>query len=164
LSTRLHQASMEAGERWMLNDVAGKPIRAWDSRGHTFRTEYDALRRATRSFVTGDDPQDANRKTCIQVHIYGEEAVHAPPALNLRGKLLLLCDGAGVVVYAGQNPQTDREEAYDFKGNPLRTTRYVAREYKKTVDWNGVHWDAVKAALTTDPWQVTNVLAPLSAL
>ena len=23
---------MEAGERWMLNDVAGKPIRAWDSR------------------------------------------------------------------------------------------------------------------------------------
>ena len=32
---------MEAGERWMLNDVMGKPIRAWDSRGHHFRTEYD---------------------------------------------------------------------------------------------------------------------------
>ena len=34
LGNRIHQASMEAGERWMLNDVAGKPIRAWDSRGH----------------------------------------------------------------------------------------------------------------------------------
>ena len=33
---------MEAGERWMLNDVAGKPICAWDSRGHAFRTDYDA--------------------------------------------------------------------------------------------------------------------------
>ena len=44
LGNRIHQASMEAGERWMLNDVAGKPIRAWDSRGHAFRT--DDLRRA----------------------------------------------------------------------------------------------------------------------
>ena len=34
LGNRVHQASMEAGERWMLNDVTGKPIRAWDSRGH----------------------------------------------------------------------------------------------------------------------------------
>ena len=32
LGNRIHQASMEAGERWTLSDVAGKPIRAWDSR------------------------------------------------------------------------------------------------------------------------------------
>ncbi len=47
LGNRIHQASMEAGERWMLNDVTGKPIRAWDSRGHQFRTAYDRLRRPT---------------------------------------------------------------------------------------------------------------------
>ena len=29
---------MEAGERWMLNDVSEKPISSWDSRGHIFRT------------------------------------------------------------------------------------------------------------------------------
>ena len=46
---------MEAGERWMLNDVSGKPIRSWDSRGHVFRTEYDALRRPVRAFVQGTD-------------------------------------------------------------------------------------------------------------
>ena len=40
---------MEAGERWMLNDVAGKPIHAWDSRDHQFRTDYDPLRRPTDS-------------------------------------------------------------------------------------------------------------------
>jgi len=164
LGNRIHQASMEAGERWMLNDVAGQPIRAWDSRGHTFRTEYDALRRATRSFVTGADPQDATRELCIQVHIYGEAAVHAQPTLHLRGQLFVLCDGAGVVVYADQNPHTVQEEAYDFKGNPLRTTRHLARKYKQTVDWNSVNWDAVEAALAADPWQVASVLAPLSAL
>src|SRR5262249_12294685 len=36
----IHQASMEAGERWTLEDVAGKPIRAWDSRGHASRMQY----------------------------------------------------------------------------------------------------------------------------
>jgi hypothetical protein len=33
LGNRIHQLSMEAGGRWMLNDVTGKPIRTWDSRG-----------------------------------------------------------------------------------------------------------------------------------
>src|SRR5262249_11171194 len=38
--TRIHQASMEAGERWMLNEVAGKQIRGWNSRKYAFSTEY----------------------------------------------------------------------------------------------------------------------------
>ena len=96
--------------------------------------------------------------------IYGEAAVHAQPALNLRGQLFVLCDGAGVVVHADRNPHTDHEEAYDFKGNPLRTTRYLAQEYKQTVDWNGVDWEAVEAALAANPWQLADVLAPLSGL
>ncbi|NIP68022.1 MAG: hypothetical protein GTO04_02205, partial [Planctomycetales bacterium] len=53
LGNRIHQISMEAGERWMLNDVTGNPIRAWDSRGHIFRTEYDPLRRTLRIHVIG---------------------------------------------------------------------------------------------------------------
>src|SRR4029450_12575647 len=51
LGNRIHQASMEAGERWMLNNVTGKPIRTWDSRGHAFRMVYDPLRRPLGSFV-----------------------------------------------------------------------------------------------------------------
>jgi RHS repeat-associated protein len=164
LGNVIHQASMEAGERWMLGDVTGKPIRAWDSRRHTFRTEYDVLRRATRSFVSGDDPQNANREMCFEVSVYGEKAVQAQPALNLRGKLLLHCDGAGVVVNADRNPHTGQDEAYDFKGNPLRTTRRLAREYKETVDWNGVRWGAVEAALSANPFQLTDVLGPLSVM
>ncbi|RWX52035.1 Repeat domain-containing protein, partial [Candidatus Electrothrix marina] len=45
LGTVIQQASMEAGERWLLNDIGGNPIRTWDSRGFSHRMEYDALRR-----------------------------------------------------------------------------------------------------------------------
>jgi Salmonella virulence plasmid 65kDa B protein/Insecticide toxin TcdB middle/C-terminal region/Insecticide toxin TcdB middle/N-terminal region len=51
LNNRIHQLSMEAGARWMLNDVVGKPIRAWDNRGHNFATTYDALRRPVGQYV-----------------------------------------------------------------------------------------------------------------
>lgn len=33
LETRLYQASMDAGRRWLLHDVTGKLTRSWDSRG-----------------------------------------------------------------------------------------------------------------------------------
>ena len=52
-------ASMEAGERWMLNDVAGKPIRAWDSRRFLRRMTYDELRRPTDLYVTDGDRRGA---------------------------------------------------------------------------------------------------------
>ena len=77
LGTRIHQASMEAGERWMLNDATGKPIRAWNSRKYAFRTEYDALHRPLRSFVEGGDPSEPNakvytQKILVERTIYGE--------------------------------------------------------------------------------------------
>ena len=49
LGDRIHQASMEAGERWMLNDVTGKPLRAWDSRDHQFRTDVRSTAPACRN-------------------------------------------------------------------------------------------------------------------
>jgi RHS repeat-associated protein len=164
LGTRIHQASMEAGERWMLSDVTGKPIYAWDSRGHSFRSEYDALRRPVRSFVTGADPQHPDTETCVQASVYGEQASDAPPALNLRGRLLLHCDTAGIVVSAGTNPQSGEVEAYDFKGNPLRGSRQLLRDYKNTPDWDGVDWNAVNTALAADPWQWANLLAPFVSM
>ena len=63
LGNRIHQLSMEAGARWMLNDVAGKPIRAWDSRGHNFTTTYDALRRPVEQYVRGTQRPDPLKPT-----------------------------------------------------------------------------------------------------
>ena len=56
LQNRIYQASMEAGERWILNDCMGKSIRSWDTRGHNFRTEYDTLRRVVILRVQGRMP------------------------------------------------------------------------------------------------------------
>ena len=56
LKARIHQASMEAGERWALNDATGKPIRGWNSRNYVSRAEYDALHRPLKSYVQGGDP------------------------------------------------------------------------------------------------------------
>src|SRR4029079_18363180 len=39
----LFQHSMDAGDRWMLADAAGKPMLAWNSRGHTFHIDCEAL-------------------------------------------------------------------------------------------------------------------------
>jgi len=136
LGTRLHQASMEAGERWMLNDATGKPIRAWNSRKYAFRTEYDALRRPLRSYVQGGDPAEANPKVLaheivFERTIYGDSTDTGLSELqqrqaNLRGKVFRHFDDAGIV-------STD---LYDFKGNPLHSSRQFAADYKNAPDWS----------------------------
>jgi RHS repeat-associated protein len=125
LGTRIHQTSMEAGARWMLRDATGKPIRAWDSRSHTFRTEYDALRRPVRSFVIGVDPQNPATEILFARTEYGEGQTD-DIKLNLRTKPFRQYDCAGLAT----------TEAYDFKGNPLRTTRRLAQDYKMIPDWS----------------------------
>lgn len=124
LGNRIHQASVDAGERWALNNVAGNTIRRWDSRGHQFRVEYDALRRPTQHFVQGHDPQDANKEILFEETIYGEDQT-SDTALNLRTRVFRQHDGAGVVT----------NESYDFKGNLHHSTRRLATEYKERPDW-----------------------------
>ncbi|MCW5801284.1 MAG: hypothetical protein KIT31_02645 [Deltaproteobacteria bacterium] len=116
LGRRLHQVSMDAGERWMLADVAGKAISSWDSRGHQIRTRYDELRRPTEVLL-GD--------VVVARTQYGEDVANAE-ADNVRGKPIRQFDQAGVVT-------TDR---YDFKGNLIATRRQLARDYKGLRDWS----------------------------
>jgi RHS repeat-associated protein len=151
LGNRIHQASMEAGERWMLNDVTGQPIRAWDSRGHEFRSDYDPLRRPRRSFVIGADPADPTRVLLTGRMVYGEQPPEAEAA-NLRGTLYLALDQAGATT----------SEARDFKGNLLTATRRLARDYRQALDWHAV--DATLPAGGTallDPAPLDAALAPI---
>ncbi len=136
---RIYQASMEAGERWMLNDANGKSIRAWDGRGHVFRIEYDELRRPVRQFVRGTDAAlsdllTVGRDVLHEAIVYGE-GQSGDAALNLRTRVFKRFDAAGVVISMGHNPKTNEEAAYDFKGNLLRTSRCVADDYKKLYNW-----------------------------
>jgi RHS repeat-associated protein len=158
LGNRIHQLSMEAGARWMLNDVAGKPIRAWDSRGHNFATNYDALRRPIEQYVRGtfsdpdplkpnSDPGTLNSPDDLGhlVHKieYGEAPANASQAeldravrLNLRTRIYRHFDSAGVVTNARLDANGNPIEAYDFKGNLLHNTRRLATRYWELPEWS----------------------------
>ncbi|HEX5685908.1 MAG TPA: SpvB/TcaC N-terminal domain-containing protein, partial [Ideonella sp.] len=121
LGVRIHQASMEAGERWMFNDAGGQPAFAWDSREHRFRNTFDALRRPLEIFLQ----EGSGAEKLIGRTAYGEGEVDVE-ARNLRGKVFQHFDQAGV----------STSEAYDFKGNLLSGKRQLAADYKSTLDWS----------------------------
>lgn len=139
LGNRIHQVSMEAGARWMLNDVTGKPIRAWDSRGHTFTTSYDALRRPLSQTVRGttalSDPHTLDRDVVVDRVEYGETVPDAQ-ALNLRTRVFRHFDSAGVATNARLDDDGRPLEAYDFKGNLLCAARQLVSGYKSVPDWS----------------------------
>jgi RHS repeat-associated protein len=117
LGNRIHQASMEAGERWMLSDAVGRPIRVWDARLFFRRMTYDELRRPTGLFVTENGAERLAERT-----VYGEG--HGDAA-NHRGQIFQRFDGAGVVTNV----------TYDFKGNLREHERELLSTYKVAVDW-----------------------------
>lgn len=118
---QLFEHSMDAGDRFMLPDIAGQPIRQWDARGHRLRYEYDELRRSLHAFVAGGEVGDTEQ--LFRRTVYGESQ---GAALNHRGGVFQLFDQAGVV--------TNLE--YDFKGNLLRGSRQFTSDYRNRVDWS----------------------------
>ena len=147
LGNRIHQLSMEAGARWMLNDVAGKPIRAWDSRGHNFTTAYDALRRPVEQYRARHDQRDSDPRTLNRDtpgrqdrvrrtrRLNATAAQERGAALNLRTRIYRHFDSAGVATNARLDANGNPLEAYDFKGNLLRSTRRLASDYTAIPDW-----------------------------
>jgi len=145
LGNRIRQLSMEAGTRWTLSDVSGQQIRAWDSRGHNFTTSYDALRRPTGHYVRGtfsnadplkpnSDPRTLGQEIQVDRIDYGE-GVPNPEVLNLRTRAYRHLDSAGIATSARLDAAGNPLEAYDFKGNGLRSTRQLVSDYDGIPDW-----------------------------
>ena len=159
LGNRIRQSSMEAGQRWTLNDVAGKPIRGWDSRDHGSRTEYDELRRPLRSFVTGADTVNPTREIRFEETLYGESAgtgLNAAQVLsaNLRGKPYKHHDSAGVVT----------SERYDFKGNLQRSSRQLVQHSKTMPDWSASPQPALEVELFASSTRYDALNRPLQLI
>ena len=76
--------------------------------------------------IDTSDPRTLGNEILFEKMEYGEDETDALEH-NLRGHLVRHFDGAGVVV-------TDR---FDFKGNPLRSSRQLAAEYREIPDWSG---------------------------
>ncbi|MFG2753509.1 SpvB/TcaC N-terminal domain-containing protein [Streptomyces xanthophaeus] len=149
----LFEHSPDAGERRTLRDAAGAPLFAWNGRGFRTRTTYDALRRPVGTYITatGDTtlagaPRDPaappDPEALVEYRVYGE--THPDPDRNLRGRPFRVHDGAGATT----------NERYDFKGNPLVTTRRFAGDHTGAPDWSALD-------SRTDPDEITALAEPL---
>ncbi len=156
----LFQHSMDAGERWMLNDAAGKPLFAWNSRGFRSRVEYDALHRPTGLFISvagkttlaGTPRNDAlppEPEVLVEKRVYGEN--HPDASANLRGKPYRVYDSAGVATSA----------RYDFKGNLLTSNRRFARDYTTVPNWTALASLANLSQITAAAEPLLEVTPPL---
>jgi len=117
LNRVIHQLSMDAGERWVLHDAMDKPMTQWDVNGadqYVYRYEYDALHRPLKSHV-----QIGPTEYLFAYTIYGE-GTPGDLANNLRTRPYRQFDEAGSMI----------NDAFDFKGNPVRGTRSLANAYK----------------------------------
>lgn len=122
---RLTQTSMDAGGRWSLHTVSGKPLMKWDERNHVVTYTYDVMQRPLTQHVSGGDgptPLD----NIVMLAQYGEGHPN-DRQLGLRGKLFRRWDTGGM----------EERTAYDGKNNLLEIARRFTVDYRTTVDWSG---------------------------
>lgn len=123
LGHRVYQNSMDAGERWILNNLMGNPIHRWDNRDQVFSFTYDTIQRPESTKITGGDGTTPLNHIYERV-IYGEGQTNEYQN-NLRGQAYSQYDTAGKVQIL----------KYDFKGNPLESTRELCANYKEIPNW-----------------------------
>ncbi len=113
----LYTQNIDSGKRWMVGDVAGKPIRAWNERGHSFRNTYDILQRPLEMFVT-----ENNTEKMVQKQVYGNDATK-----NNIGQVVSVCSQDGKNYF----------NLFDFKNNLLTLVKRFAEDYQNVLDWSG---------------------------
>jgi RHS repeat-associated protein len=133
LGNKVYQHSMDAGQRWLLMNCIGNPLRTWDERDHEFRYNYDILHRPTESIVINQTgkPGDRILNNIIGRTLYGESEPDAK-LKNMRGKPICVYDTGGLQEIPG----------YDFKGQPTSTTRKLFKKYKEVANWTETNLQA----------------------
>ena len=114
----IYTYNIDSGRRWLLNDVAGKPIRLWDMQHRQMEYSYDALQRPLSLSLC----LSAFVVNLIQKTVYGTSASN-----NQKGQIAWQYDQSGKTTFT----------AYDFKGNVLSLAKQLCQDYKQTIDWNG---------------------------
>ena len=136
LGNLVYQNSMDTGQRWLLTNILSKPLRTWDERNHEFQYFYDIALRPTHSKVIGGDGP-APLDNIFDREVYGESLLTgirtdanrfneaALQTRNVLGQVIQHYDTGGIV----DTPN------YDFKGQPLTTTRKLFKKYKEVANW-----------------------------
>ena len=133
----LFQHSMDAGDRWMIMDAAGKPMLAWDTNqtpgavptneDRIYLTEYDKLHRPTKQWLTINTDAPKMVEHFEYVDTAGNPNIDAHKAANLVGQLVKHYDPSGRV-------ETLR---LDFSGNVLEVQRTLNNQPRESlIDWS----------------------------
>jgi RHS repeat-associated protein len=156
----LFQHSMDAGDKWMINDAAGKPFYSWDNRAQTIKMEYDKLHRPTKTWLHKNSTPSP---ILVGLEIYGENILvngKTDIQLNLRGKAFKHYDQSGCIT------NTD----YDFKENLLTVHRRLSKEiktgnsYQTEIDWNVPDTNTLLEAEAFEQTTVYNALNRMTLL
>jgi YD repeat-containing protein len=117
----LYEVSVDAGSRWSLPDVEGRPVLAWDARGFEIATRFDALDRPTDVLVRGGGLDHV-----VEQRQYGEDL---PPedarARNHYGRTAVVRDQSGILTVAQADPS----------GRPVSTSRRLREAVEGEPDW-----------------------------
>jgi RHS repeat-associated protein len=142
----LFQHSMDAGERWMITDAAGKPMVAWDSNqrqsaagpvneARLYVTTYDNLHRPTAKWlaVNGGAAQMVERFEYRDAENPDGSAnayLAADQAANLIGQAVRNYDPSGLI----------ETVLRDFKGNLQEVHRTLNNQPQASlIDWQGAN-------------------------
>lgn len=120
----LKSTSVDAGEIWSLANVTGSAVYSWNSRGSLTYTEYDKLQRPIKVKITDED-LNLNGNV-VERFFYSEDI--QDKVTNRYGTLIAHYDQAGL---------TEIKEN-DFKGQVLKSSYILRKNYKQEADWKGV--------------------------
>ena len=131
LGNKVYHNSMDGGQRWLFINVLGNPLRTWDERRHEFQYFYDTLHRPSHSIIKDGDGVLLLNHIFDKI-IYGESLLDDRrinedeiKSKNLLGKTFRHYDIGGLI----QTPE------YDFKGQPVSTSRQLFNKYKEVPHW-----------------------------
>jgi len=147
----LFQHSMDAGDRWMLMDAAGKPMLGWDynefrnnlgtviPQNRLYRTEYDALHRPTKQWLKINDDAPAlieafeylDTDSFKTAGVIDQAALEAEQKKNRIGQAIKHWDPSGLATV----------ERIDLSGKPAHITRRLIKVTPSQDDLPALNWD-----------------------
>jgi len=136
----LFQHSMDAGDRWLINDASGQPFYAWDMNERVtdsgamideeriYHTRYDALRRPLEQqlSINNEETRVVERFTYRDPGLGSATSDAEAAVRNLGGQVFQHYDPSGLI----------SNQRFDFKGNLLEVQRRLASAYQATA----IHW------------------------
>lgn len=114
-------SSIDAGQRWLFPNAAGRPFLAWDGRDYQLRHTYDPSRRPLGVYVS----PVGGRETLVEHAVYGEGQLNEAEN-NLRGSLYKQHDSAGIATTVRR----------DFKGNVVTASRQLLANPTADANWS----------------------------